>query len=85
MAKKTHDLKVKHGTYIKDGEEKNNYKTIGLVMENNDGGKFLMLDPTVNLSAFDCGKDANGKQRTMLMVSMFEVKEESAVGKSDKW
>lgn len=77
MARKTHELKVKHGTYLKDGEEKNSYKTIGLVMANDDGGEFIMLDPTINLAAFDCGTDKNGKKRTALMVSKFEVKTES--------
>ena len=73
--KRTKELKVKHGTYQnKEGETKNNYRTIGSLMENDDGGKFILLDPTVNLAAFkrDEGRDS-------VMVSLFDpkVKEQS--------
>ncbi len=67
--KRTKELKVKHGTYQKDGETKNNYKTIGSLMEDEDGKKFILLDPIVNLAAFkrDEGRDS-------VMVSLFDPK-----------
>lgn len=80
MYKKTHNLKVKHGTYKKDGETKNNYKDVGIVMQNDDGSKVMLIDPTVNFAAFDRGVDTQGNQNTMVMLSMFEIKEKSDGG-----
>ena len=67
--KRTKELKVKHGTYQKDGETNNNYKTIGSLLEDESGSKFILLDPTVNLAAFkrDEGRDS-------VMVSLFDPK-----------
>lgn len=70
---KVYDLAVKIGTYKKDGEEKNKYKNIGSVIEKDDGGLFILLDPMVNLAAIprDAGRD-------MVLVSMFEPKQKPA-------
>ena len=67
--KRTKELKVKHVTYEKNGETKNSYRTIGSMMEDEDGKKFILLDPTVNLAAFkrDEGRDS-------VMVSLFDPK-----------
>ena len=68
MAKKQFDIKVKNGNYTNQaGEQKNRYKTVGMVMQNDDGSQFALLDPTVNLAGFqrDTGKD-------MLIGSFFE-------------
>lgn len=69
-ARKTHDLVVKTGSYTNGaGEVKGRYKNVGIMMENDDGGKFLMIDPSVNFAGFNRqeGKD-------MVIVSMFEPK-----------
>ncbi len=73
--KRTKELKVKHVTYQnKEGETKNSYRTVGSLMESEDGNKFIMIDPTFNFAAVkrDEGRD-------MVLVSMFEpkVKEQS--------
>lgn len=70
MAKKIYDLAVKVGTYQKDNETKNKYTNVGLVMEKDDGGKFLLIDPLFNFGAVkrDEGRD-------MVIVSMFPPKQ----------
>ena len=68
MTKKQFDIKVKNGNYTNQaGEQKNRYKTVGMVMQNDDGSQFALLDPTVNLAGFprEQGKD-------MLIGSFFE-------------
>lgn len=68
--KKVYDLAVKVGTYQKDGQTKNKYTGIGSIIEKDDGGRFMLLDPMINLAAVP--REAN---RDMVMVSMFEPKE----------
>lgn len=66
---KKYDLATKVGTYEKNGETKNRYKNVGLILENEEGKKMVMIDPTFNFAAVrrEDGKD-------MVMVSMFEPK-----------
>lgn len=45
--KKVKDLAVVTGTYTKDGQTKNKYKTVGAMVEN-DKGQFLFLDRSFN-------------------------------------
>lgn len=69
---KKYDLAAKVGTYEKNGETKGRYKNVGLILENEEGKKMVMIDPTFNFAAVrrEEGKD-------MVMVSMFEPKEKS--------
>lgn len=67
---KKYDLACKVGTYEKQGETKNRYKNVGLILENDEGKKMVMIDPTFNFAAV---KREEGKD--MVMVSMFEPKE----------
>ena len=46
------DICIKNGTYEKDGETKNRYVNVGAIMEN-DNGMYVLLDPTINLAAFE--------------------------------
>ena len=49
MATKLYDLVVVTGSYTgRDGKQRNNYKNIGSVMQNDKGAKFLMMDATFN-------------------------------------
>jgi len=67
MAKKLFDLTVKTGSYTnRDGEEKGRYKNVGVVMEGNDGGMFLLLDRTFNPAGVGVGEAC--------LISMFEPK-----------
>ena len=64
--KKAYDLAVKIGSYEKDGETKGRYQNIGVMLEKDDGGRFIILEPWFNLAgvAHEAGKG--------VMVSMFE-------------
>lgn len=68
--KKKYDLAVKTGTYEKNGETKNKYQNVGVVMEKDDGSKFLLIDPLFNFGAV---RREDG--RDMVIVSMFEPKD----------
>ncbi len=69
---KKYDLAVVVGSYPdpQTGVSKNRYQNIGTVLEKDDGGKFILLDPLINLAAVP-----RGQGRDMIMVSMFEPKE----------
>lgn len=69
---KKYDLAVVVGSYPdpQTGVNKNRYQNIGTVLEKDDGGKFILLDPLINLAAIP-----RGQGRDMIMVSMFEPKE----------
>ena len=69
---KKYDLACKTGTYEKEGTTKNRYKNVGLILENEEGKKMVMIDPTFNFAAV---KREDGKD--MVMVSMFEPKKDS--------
>lgn len=66
--KRLYDLAVKTGSYQDNqGNNKNRYQNIGTLMQADDGNKFLLLDPLINLAAVprEPGKDR-------ILVSMFE-------------
>lgn len=72
MAKRKYDLAVKTGSYTDNqGNKKNRYTNIGVVMQGDDGGHYALLDPMINLAAVprEPGKDR-------VMVSMFEPRDE---------
>ncbi len=70
-----YDLAVVVGSYTdkNTGAQKNRYQTIGTMMRSDDGGKFMLLDPLINLAAVPRGQ---GKDR--VMVSMFEPRDQNA-------
>lgn len=43
MAQKIRDIVVSTGTYQKDGQTKNRYQNVGVMMKNDDGGEFIIL------------------------------------------
>ncbi len=68
MTKKTHDLAVKVGEYEKDGQTKNRYVNIGMILEKDDGGRFMLLNRSFNPAGvpFKEGSET-------IMVSMFST------------
>lgn len=70
--KKAYDLCVAVGKYEKDGKEKNRYQTVGVVLEKDDGGKFIILEPWFNPAGIphETGKG--------VMLSMFSPKADGA-------
>lgn len=80
MAKKLKDLVVKTGEYEHNGETKGRYKTVGAIMENDDGGKFIMLDRTFNPAGVP-----NPQNRDTVIVSMFDPRDKdgNATGGGD--
>ena len=46
--KLTKYIKVKVGSYVKDGETKGKYQTVGRVLEDSDGEDMILLDRTFN-------------------------------------
>lgn len=75
MAKKLYDLAVKTGEY-KDstGAAKGRWQNIGAVMQNDDGGKYIMLAKWFNPAGVP---DLSGKGATSesILLSMFPPKD----------
>ena len=74
MAKR---LVAKVGEYQKDGQTKGEYQRLGVLMPSNDGGEYILLDPSINLAgvlikqnSLAAGK--GGQQRDTVMVSVFD-------------
>jgi len=73
MSKK---LIAKVGTYQKNGETKNEYDELGVMLEN-DNGPYILLDPSINLAGVLIKQNimafAEGKQaRSNVMISVFD-------------
>lgn len=63
---KKFDLAVKTGSYEKNGETKNRYQNVGVMIEGNNG-PYILLDKTFNPAGIQDGKDK-------VLISMFEPK-----------
>ena len=64
--KLTHKLAIKTGTYEKDGQTKNKYQHVGVIMEGQNG-PFILLNKTFNPAGIQDGKES-------VIISMFEAK-----------
>ena len=69
---KKYDLVISTGKYMSGGKEKNRWKTIGSIMEKDDGGEFILLDRTFNPAGVP-----NPENRDSVLVSKFEVKDKN--------
>lgn len=70
MTRKIYDLAVVTGTYESNGQTKNRYQNIGVVLEKDDGGRFIMLERTFN----PAGVPHDSSRGNSILVSMFEPK-----------
>lgn len=68
--KERKSLAVVTGTYQKDGQEKNRYLTVGELVETDDKGSFIDLNPYINYTALP-RKDGR------LLISVFSEKKET--------
>lgn len=70
--KKIYDLLVKTGSYESSGETKGRYQNIGVVLEKDDGGRFILMDRAFN----PAGVPHDVSKGNTIMVSMFEPKQD---------
>lgn len=74
-------LSAKTGEYQKDGQTKGRYVNIGVIQQSNDGGEYVLLDPTVSLAGILATQNAlaaqQGKEpRDRVMVGVFEEQQQ---------
>jgi hypothetical protein len=71
MAQKKYDVAVKTGTYMKDGQEKARYETVGTVWDG-DNGPYLVMKRTFNPAGvpFKDGSDS-------IFLSLFEPRQDN--------
>jgi len=83
MARKVKNLSVKTREYVDgQGNKKANWQNIGVVMENDQGKQFILIDRWVNLAGLP---DFSGKPNpSAAMVSMFDVDENSSYKPTQK-
>ena len=73
MARKVKNLSVKTREYTKDGVKKANWQNIGVIMENDQGKQFMLIDRWVNLAGLP---DFSGKPNpSAVMVNLFDADE----------
>lgn len=72
MARKTHDLCVKTGSYRDaSGQDKARYQTVGAVMQGDDGRSFVLLEAWFNPAGIE-----RQQGRGSIILSMFEPKQQ---------
>ena len=69
MAKKVYDIAVKTGEYQKDGETKNRYENVGVILKG-DNGSFIIMNRTFNPAGVP-----NPECRNTVLLSLFAVKD----------
>jgi hypothetical protein len=68
MTRKVKDLAVCVNKYEKDGQTKGKYINIGVVMQDDSGKEFILLDKTFNPAGVDTG------EYDQVMVTIFDNK-----------
>lgn len=71
--RKLKDLAVKVGEYESQGEKKSRWHNVGALMDDGNGGQYLMLDRYFNPAGVP-----NPDGRASLLVSMFDPKDSRA-------
>ena len=76
--KKLYDLVVAKDRYTRsDGEEKTNWQNVGVIMEKDDGSRFILIERSINFAGFP-----NPENRSSILVSMFKPKAKDDQGAS---
>ena len=68
MNKVTHNLSVKVDSYMKGNEQKNKWLNVGVVMQNDDGSEFILLDRTFNPAGV-----INPDNKKTVLISKFPI------------
>lgn len=72
-AHKAYDLAVVTWSYTdRTGQQKHRYQNVGVVMEKDDGGKFILLERSFNPS----GVPYDATKGNTILLSMFEPKQD---------
>ena len=69
---KKYDIVATVGTYQKDGETKNRFKNVGVVMEK-DGKPFILLDRIFNPAGLP-----NHNNKSTVLLSLYESKDKGS-------
>jgi len=81
MARKIKNLSVKTREYKdKDGNDKANWQNIGVIMENDKGKQFMLLDKWFNPAGIP---DTRNPNSTSIMVTMFDVDDNYQASRKD--
>ena len=73
MTKKIKDLAVKVGTYESNGKTKNRYVNVGLVLQKDDGGEFILINRTFNPAGVP-----NPDGKDTVLISAFDPKDKDS-------
>jgi len=80
MAKRVKDLAVVTGTYTNgQGEEKRRYMNCGALMENDDGGQFIMLNRFINYAILPRKQGSES-----ILISVFDLRDSDSSEASEK-
>jgi hypothetical protein len=71
--RKTKDLAVATGKYMKDGQEKNRYTNVGYILEDESGAKMICLNRHFNPAGVPFKEGSES-----IILSQFEVTERGA-------
>lgn len=69
------DIAIKVGTYQSNGQEKGEYRRIGRLMQNDDGGHFLLLNADVLPMQFNYL--ANKERKSSVLCSVFPPRDDN--------
>ena len=82
MAKKLYDIAVKTGTYTdSQGQQKGRWQNVGAMMQNDDGGQFIMLAKWFNPAGVPDLSGRGGASESVLL-SMFDPKQNDGGGQA---
>jgi hypothetical protein len=75
--KRIYDLAVVVGSYTdRTGQQKNRYQNVGVILQKDDGGKFIMMDRSFN----PAGTPYDASRGNTILISMFEPKPQEGQG-----
>lgn len=78
MARKKYDITVKVGEFkTREGETKAEWRRVGVVMENDDGSEYIILERTFNPAGVP-----NPENRATVILSLFQPRDDNQQGQA---